>query len=87
MTTATLTRRYNPLPDFNFPLSMIGKSERLPYYVYTDDFDLTDCNWLIVSRDIPEHGWLKAQTLEDHYRELFKLGFDDDDYNDYYEEY
>lgn len=82
MTTATFTRRYNPLPDFNFPLSMYGKSEKLPYHFYIDDFDLTDCNRLIVNRDIPEAGWLKAQSIEEHYRELFRLGYDDDEYLD-----
>ena len=90
MTTATLTkpraRRYNPLPDLNFPLSLLGAKESLPYRIYIDDFYPVECPYLIVTRDILEYGWLKAQSLEDHYRELFTLGFDDDDHNDYYED-
>jgi len=82
----TLTKpqlKSNPLPDFSFPVSLTGKFERLPYRSYIDDFDSPiDCQYLIVTRDIPEYGWMVAQSLESHYRDLFRLGYSDSEDED-----
>ena len=72
--------------DFDFvsqPISMLrGQSEKLPYRFWYDDFEPVEVPYMIVSRDIPQAGWMQAQSIEYHHRELFGLGFDDDDYND-----
>jgi hypothetical protein len=45
-----------PVTEISFPISHLGKSERLPYRSYVDDFNSpVDHNILIVSRDIPEY--------------------------------
>ena len=73
----------NPVVDISFPVSLIGKSERLPFRSYVDDFDSPiDCHYLIVTRDIPEYGFMVAQSLESHYKELFRLGYSDSEDED-----
>ena len=73
----------NPVTDISFPVSLIGKFERLPYRAYIDDFDSPiDCHYLIVTRDMPEYGFLVAQSLESHYRDLFRLGYSDSEDED-----
>jgi hypothetical protein len=75
--------KINPVPDFSFPVSLIGKTERLPYRTYVDDFDSPIyCQYLIVTRDIPEYGFMVAQSLESHYKELFSLGYSDSEDED-----
>jgi hypothetical protein len=64
----------NPVTDNSFSISLLGKSERLPYRSYVDDFDSpVDHNILIVIRDIPEYGWMVAQSLESYYRDFLRL--------------
>ena len=68
----------NPVVDISFPVSLLGKCERLPFRSYVDDFDSpVDHHILIVTRDIPEYGFMVAQSLESHYKELFRLGYSD----------
>ena len=72
-----------PVTDISFPISLLGESERLPYGSYVDNFDSpVDHNILIVTRDIPEYGWIVAQSLENHYKDLLRLGYNDSEDED-----
>jgi len=73
----------NPVTDISFPTSLLGKSEKLPYRIYVDDFNSpVDHKILIVTRDIPEYGFMVAQSLESHYKDLLKLGYNDSENED-----
>ena len=55
-----------------------------PYRIYNADFEeIHTVPYLIVMINKPETGWMKAEDLETHYRELFKLGYEEEDQNLY----
>jgi len=57
-------------------------AEELPYKHYC--WDLTDyTNTLAVERDMPEFGWMRPISMKRHYRDLFRLGYEDEDYEGY----
>jgi hypothetical protein len=57
-------------------------AEPLPFNFYIWDFE-SYANTLVVERDLPEFGFLKPQTMKQHFRELFRLGFDDEKATEY----
>jgi hypothetical protein len=64
-----------------------GEYCMLPFHGYDCDFEPeVTLSVLVVNGDVPEAGYLRAESMEEHYRKLFHLGYsepDEDGYDDF----
>lgn len=71
----------NTIPETGFKpaFALYGQHERLPFRLWHDDFEPIEVRYLIVSRNIPDSGWGVATDLKAHYKELFRLGYNEEE--------
>ena len=64
-----------------------GESCKLPYHGYDCDFEPeNNLSVLVVNADVPDAGYLQAESLDEHYKKLMHLGYnepDEDGYDDF----